>query len=185
MEKKGLSQTKVHIPTPDGIEKVHQQSFLGGWFTGHRSLNAAEILQLHFHFTGLAAAKEFYRSFAQTVDSKEVKQYFERGETMIEKHLKILQSHLAKDELSQIPTWESEIKESTAAPFSEKLMLYKISVLSASATGKYGMAISSVMRKGVGLDLSRMMAEFLQYGEDGLNLMIERGHMDQIPLAKG
>lgn len=184
MEKKGLSHPKLHIPTPDGIEKVHKQSFLGGWFSKNRSLNSAEILQLHFHFTGLAAAKEFYRSFAQTVNSKELKQYFERGGTLVQKHLNILHSHLAKDELPQLPTWESEITDSTSPPFSERLMLFKLSVLGASAAGKYGVAISSVMRKDLSVDLAKMMAEFLQYGEDGLNLMIERGYLDQVPLAK-
>jgi len=184
MEKKGLFHPKVSLPVPSSIEKVERQSFVGNWFSGKRPLNAEEITQVTSNLTNIEVSKEFFRSFIQITSSKQLKEHYKRGEEIAKKHSKILKSLLADHNLPQPPTWESEITESTVNPFSERMMLYKVSVFAASIVGRYGTAVSTSMRKDVGVDFYRLMAEFAVYGEDTLNLMIEEGFLDQTPLAK-
>ncbi|WP_170287628.1 DUF3231 family protein [Aquibacillus halophilus] len=184
MEKKGLFHPKIHLPIPVSVDKVHKKSYMGGWLAGRRPLNAGEIMHLVTNIRNIEVEREFLTSFVQVNTSKVLIDHFKRGEQLAEKHLKVFQSLLAKDNLPQFPTLENEITDSTDSPFSERMMLYKIAVFASSTIARYGTAISTIMRKDVGVDFSRLMAELSLYGEDTLELMIELGYLDQIPLAK-
>lgn len=185
MVKKGLHHPKIHIPIPDKIEKVEKQSFLAtGWFSERRPLNVSEINQIEFNYRGSEMQREFLRSFAKLSPTKELSAHFERGAEMLQKHLEVFQSLLSDHDLPQIPTWEGELINTTVSPFSDRLMLYKMSVLTASRSARYGTALSLMQRKDLGVHFMRLMTETLRYGEDCANLMIKYGFMNQLPLAK-
>ncbi|MFB4169578.1 DUF3231 family protein [Virgibacillus sp. JSM 102003] len=184
MEKKGLFEPKIHLPVPGNIEKVQKQSFAGNWLTGRRPLNAVEITQIKSNFINMELMHEFFRSFIQICSSTKLREHLIRGQEITEKHMDIFQSLLTADELPNLPTWESEITDSTVSPFSERLMLYKISVFVSSTISRYGTALGTIMRKDIGVEFSRLLAEISLYGEDTLNLMIEFGYLDQLPLAR-
>lgn len=103
---------------------------------------------------------------------------------MYQKQLEIFQSLLSENGLPKLPTWENEITGTTVAPFSERLMLYKTTLLTSANASRYGVAMSTMMRKDLGVHFMRLLTEVLQYAEDGANLMIKNGFMDQLPLAK-
>ncbi|WLD92606.1 DUF3231 family protein [Alkalihalobacillus sp. AL-G] len=184
MIKKGLQHPEVHIPTTNHIGKVSKQSYLAGWFADRRPINTMEISQLVHNLKSTEVHKTFLKIFSQITSSNELRKHFERGVEMFQKHLDIFQSVLTENDLPKLPTWESELTDTTVSPFSDRLMLYKMTLLTSAAAGRYGSALSSVQRKDLGTHFMRIMAETLQYGEDSLNLMIERGFMDQMPMAK-
>lgn len=184
MERKGLFLPKIYLPIPGSIEKVHKQSFAGGWLAGRRPLNSQEIMEIVSLYRNLEVEREFLRAFIQITTSKKLAENFKRGEQMAKKQMAVLQKLLTEDDLPQQPTWESEVTDSKVAPFSERLMLFKISVFASSTVGRYGRAIATTMRKDVGVELTRLMGEIALYGEDTLNLMIELGFLDQLPLSK-
>ena len=62
-------------------------------------------------------------------------------------------------------------------------MLYKISLLTASSVGRYGTALSTAMRRDIGVDYLRLMTELLKYGEDTIKLMIDYQYLEQMPMA--
>lgn len=182
--KKGLHHPEIHIPTPNDAEKVSNQSFLAGWFAERRPINSAEIGQLVYNFKATEVNKTFMKSFAQVTPSKQLNKNFERGVEILQKHIDIFQSILTENDLPKLPTWESELTDTNVSPFSDRLMLYKMTLLTSATSGRYGSALSAVQRRDLGLHYSRLMAETLQYAEDNVNLMIENGFMDQFPLAK-
>lgn len=184
MIKKGLHHPEVHIPTPNHVEKVSKQTFLAGWFADRRPINAIEINQLVYNFKSTEFHKTFTKAFAQITPSNELKKHFQRGTEIFQKHLEIFQSILTENDLPKLPTWESELTDTTVSPFSDRLMLYKMTLLTPAAAGRYGTALSSLQRKDLGAHFMRLMAETLQYGEDSVNLMIEHRFMDQLPMAK-
>jgi len=181
---RGLHHPEIHIPTPTHVEKVSKQSYLAGWFADRRLINSQEIAQLAYNFKSIEMHKTFSKVMSQITPSKEVKNHFLRGIAMYQKHLDIFQSILTANDLPKIPTWESELTDTTVSPFSDRLMMFKMTMLTAAASGRYGLALSSVQRKDLGTHFMRLMAETLQYGEDSVNQMIERGFMDQLPMAK-
>ncbi|MFD1040461.1 DUF3231 family protein [Virgibacillus byunsanensis] len=184
MEQRGLFHPKISVPVPESIGKVRKQSFVGGWLSGDRPLNTAEITQLVTNHRNLELQHEFLRSFAQVTSSKELKEHYKRGEKIAKKQMGIFQSLLQAYNLPNFPTWENEITDSTVAPFSERIMLYKLSVFVAATVSRYGTSLGTIMRKDIGVDFSRLMAETALYGEDTLNLMIKYGFLDEFPMAK-
>ena len=184
MIKKGLHHPEIHIPTPELVEKVSKQNFLAGWFTERRPLTSYEITQLVANIRINEVTKEFMRGFAQVTRSNEFKNHFHRGAEIRQKHIEIFQSILFANELPQLPTWESEVTDTTVPPFSDRLMLFKMTLLTGATAGHYGVSLSSVLRKDIGAHYTRLMAEELLYGEDCVNLMIEHQFLDQLPMAK-
>lgn len=184
MVKKGLLHPKLHVPRPERVDKIDKQSFIAGWFTDRRPLNVLEIGQLEFCFKVTEHQKEFLKSFAQTSQSKELRDHFQRGAEILQKHLEIFQNTLSENDLPHLPTWESEITDSTVAPFSDRLMLFKMTFLTENISVNYGVALSTMMRRDLGLHFIRLRTELLKYGEDSLNLMIKNEYLDQLPMAK-
>ena len=184
MMKKGLYHPKLHVPKLERVDKIDKQSFLAGWFTERRPLNVQEISQLEFCFKAAEHQKEFLKSFAQTTQSKELRNHFQRGKEILQKHLEIFQDILSENDLPHLPTWESEITDSTVAPFSDRLMLFKMMLLTGTLSVRYGTALSNMMRRDLGLHFIRLRTELLKYEEDTLNLMIKNEYLDQLPMAK-
>jgi hypothetical protein len=77
-----------------------------------------------------------------------LEQHFLRGAEIMDKHLQIFQSRLSESDLPQLPTWESEITDSALSPFSERLLLFKSAIILSATSSRYGVALSTVMRKG-------------------------------------
>lgn len=184
MMKKGLHHPKLHVPKPERVDKVDKQSFLAGWFTDRRPLNVQEISHLASCFKATEHHKEFLKSFVQTTQSKELRHYFQRGAEILQKHIEVFQRLLSENDLPHLPTWESEILDSTISPFSERLMLFKMTLLTETVSIRYGTALTNMMRRDLGLHFMRLKTELLKYGEDSLNLMIKNEFLDELPMAK-
>jgi len=184
IHKKGLDHPEMHIPVPERIEKVETESFLGSVFTGTRPLSAAELFHLIANFRSTAVVAMFCRSFAQISTSNKFREHYKRGEELFNHQLEVFQANLTENGLPKMPTLEGGINETDVSPFSERLMMFKMAILTAATAGRYGVALSTVMRKDIGVDFMRLLNETLLYGKANIDLMIENGYLDQHPLAK-
>src|SRR5699024_9578937 len=100
------------------------------------------------------------------------------------KHLEVFSSILSNNYLSEgTLNLTSEVTDSTVSPFSDKLMLYHITALIASGVGQYGASMSVSPRRDLGEKYARLSAEIALYAEDGANIMINKGWMEQPPKA--
>ncbi len=77
--------------------------------------------------------------------------------------------------------WDSAITQSIDAPFSDKLMMFQTNSLNVIGVAGYGAAIGASLRKDLGGHYTRLVAEILQYANDGVKLMIENRWMEQPP----
>nr|WP_255348671.1 DUF3231 family protein [Paenisporosarcina sp. TG20] len=114
----------------------------------------------------------------------ELTNHFQRGVDKNQMQIDVLLSILLENDLPQLPSWESEVTDSKVSPFSDKLLLFKATLLSSATAGQYGANLASVFRKDLGAHYTRVIAEELLYGEDSVNLMIKHQFSDQLPLAK-
>ncbi|WP_129692490.1 DUF3231 family protein, partial [Gottfriedia acidiceleris] len=80
-------------------------------------------------------------------------------------------------------SWQSMITNSTSMTFSDKYMLYQIQLSTQLTLSYYGSALSVNSRKDLGLKYLRLILELLQFAEDGANLMIKNGWLEQPPIA--
>ncbi|MDV2581974.1 DUF3231 family protein [Alkalibacillus haloalkaliphilus] len=183
MVKRGLHQPVIHIPKSDEVERAQTKKILGRFIGEKRPLSAPEVLQIQNNFMATEVLKEILRSFSKT-ETPEIREHFERGKDMCSKHLEMMQAKFEKEELPQMPTWEAEVDTEGLPHFSDRLMLFKVSLMVGATGGRYGVTATATLRKDIGSTFSKMMGEVVLYAEDAAALMIKYNMFDEPPLVK-
>lgn len=180
---KGLYLKAAAIPIPDKVEFIHKQNFLNGWFGERRPLSATEIMHLYNNIQRNGIGKALLLGFAQTAGLQQVRDYMMRGAKIANKVVELTSHILSEENVTESATWDSEVLKSTTPPFSDKLMMFQVSLLTGISLGYYGAALGTVQRRDLASKFMRIMTEALQYAEDGANIMIEHGWLEQTPLT--
>ncbi|MDR4945839.1 DUF3231 family protein [Neobacillus cucumis] len=183
MLSKGLFTRPPIITPPDSIDFVKHQSFLTGWLGDRRPLNAIEIGDITFNVLKMHLHAALKVGFIQVAQSKEVRQHFKRGLDIANKHIQIFESVFKADKLNPPISWQSMITNSTSMTFSDKYMMYQIQLSTQLTLSYYGSALSVNSRRDLGAHYLRLILELLQFAEDGANLMIKNGWLEQPPTA--
>ncbi|RVT57219.1 DUF3231 family protein [Niallia taxi] len=184
MLKKGIYSKPPRINTPNEIDFVNNQRYLSGWFGKKRPLSAVEISGISFNMVKIIVKVVLELGFAQVCQTKEIKGYFQRGKKVCEKQFGTLSSILTIGGLASPASWVSEVTNSTIPPFSDKLMLNHIVVLISAAVGYYGAGVSVSQRRDLAFKYTKLMTEVGLYAEDGAELLIKNGWLEQPPLAE-
>ncbi|WP_026562716.1 DUF3231 family protein [Bacillus sp. J37] len=180
---KGLEVRSPYIPYLQEVDMVERQNFLAGWWGKQRPLTAPEITHLYSNIQTNYMGTAVITGFAQVVNSKEIRDYFRRGKEIGMKQIKVFSKYLQENNLPVPVTWDPLVQDITESPFSDKLMLYQISMMTAAGMGNYGTAISASPRRDIGADYVRLQGEVGLYAEDGLNLQIKNAWMERPPHA--
>jgi hypothetical protein len=181
---KGLYIRAPYISPPKQVEFVQKQNFLGNWFNEpDRPLLAVEISNLYGNVQTNALGKALVIGFSQVAQTKEVREHMVRAKEITVKHMEIFHNFLSKSDLPTPMTWDGDVTDSTVPPFSDKLMLFHVSILNAVGLSDYGDALGTSVRLDVSTSYARLMAEVGKFGEDGANIMINKGWMEQPPQA--
>ncbi|MGG1678461.1 DUF3231 family protein [Neobacillus sp. NRS-1170] len=183
MLSKGLFVRPPVISPPESIDFVKHQSFLTGWLGDRRPLNAIEIGDITFNMLKMHLHAALKVGFIQVAQSKEIRQYFMRGLDIANKHIKIFESVFKEDKLNSPVSWQSMITSSTSMTFSDKYMMYQILLSTQLTLSFYGSALSVNSRRDLGAHYIRLILELLQFADDGANLMIKNGWLEQPPTA--
>jgi hypothetical protein len=178
---KGLYFRSAAIPIPKKVDFVQKQGYLTGWFGERRPLNAAEIMNLYNDLQRNGIGKALLLGFAQTAGLKEIRNHMVRGAKIANKVVELISHTLSEENITESATWDSEVLNSTTPPFSDKLMMFQVSLLTGASSGYYGMALGTAARHDIGTKYMRFLTEGLQYAEDGANIIIEHGWMEQPP----
>jgi hypothetical protein len=182
--KKGILIRPPVIPKHDEVDFVKKQNFLTGYIGNRRPLLGLEIANLHYNAERNSLGVAVIIGFSQVAKEKEIRKFFERGRDISRKHLKIFNAALEEDYLSGVPTQGQEVTDSTIPPFSDRLMMYHISSLTASAIGQYGISMAASPRHDLGVLYERLKLEIIHFSEDGANIMINYGWIEQPPIAR-
>lgn len=178
---KGLYSRAASIPIPDKVEFIEKQGYLTGWFGERRPMTSLEIMHFFNNMQRNSIGKTLLLGFAQTARLQEVRNYMARGSQIASKVVEFMAHILAEENISKSPTLDSEVLKSTTPPFSDKLMMFQVSMLSGMSLGYYGVALGTVTRRDLGSKFMRITAEAVQYAEDGANILIEHGWMEKPP----
>jgi hypothetical protein len=180
---KGLAVRPPSVPYPQKLEFVHKQSFMLEGLGRRESLTGAEVTHLHANIQTNRLGTAMALAFSQVAESDKVRKYILRGKEIALKHIKVFSSYLEKRSLPVPMSIDQEITDSTESPFSDKLMMYHYGLMIYDGVGNYGVAISESQRSDLVVDYSRLSAEILKFSEDGVNLMIAEGWLEQPPLT--
>ncbi|WML58783.1 DUF3231 family protein [Neobacillus sp. PS2-9] len=179
--KKGAFVRSPTIAPMEKAEYLQSESFLSGLMGKHRPLTAIELAHISKNTETNSIGRTFVAGFSQTAKSPEVRKFMERGTEIASKHETVFRQILVEDGVPMPSTWDSTISQSIDAPFSDKLMMFQTSSLTAISVAGYGAAIGASLRKDLGGHYTRLVTEILQYANDGIKLMIENRWMEQPP----
>lgn len=178
---KGVSIRSPMMVYPEKAEYVKKAHFLEGIVGQKRPLLATEIAHIATNNEVNGVGGTFLMGLSQTAAEKNVREYFVRGKNIAQKHSEVFNSTLTADNVAGPNTWDSTVGETTIAPFSDKLMMFITSTLSAIGISNYGNSMAASMRSDLVTMYARLMAEQAKYAEDGANIMISHGWLEQPP----
>ena len=179
---KGLLERAPNIPIPDRVEYVHDvQSFYKGLIGQKRPLNALEIGHIAQIIISRSIQNALILGFGQVVKSQKIKDYLSRGKKITDKQMKVLSSLFTDEDLPIPITYQSQVTDSTESPFTDKLILFHLSVFIAHSVTELGYATANCARLDLVVTCARLVAELTDYVKDGLDLSIENGWLERIP----
>ena len=182
MLEKGIYDRPPKIPYPKTVQFVQDQQTIYNTFMGKKSpLNALELGEIFYVIERNYIGIVLLIGLIQVMQDKEIKDYLEQGKKLAEKQVDLFNKVLKKeDHLGNIPI-SMEVTDSNVSPFSDKLILFLITAT--SATGLYLLAysMSTSFRKDIAMYYSTIMLDVAKFGEDGLEILIKRGWMEQPP----
>ncbi|MBM7552093.1 DUF3231 family protein [Thalassobacillus pellis] len=171
------------IPPPQKVDFVKKQSYLKGFMGETRPLHALEITHLYDNIDNNITSKALLIAFSQTAVDKRIKNYFIRGKKITDKHIEVNTQKLNDDNLPAPSLLDHLVTTSITPPYSDKLMLaHKIDMFSMKVRS-YGNAISLNGRRDLGAMYGKFLGDLGAYVEDGANIMIDHGWMEQPPQA--
>nr|WP_263327034.1 DUF3231 family protein [Neobacillus sp. Marseille-Q6967] len=180
---KGLATRPPQIPKPRQLEFIQKQSFLFDFIGNHRPLTGLEVTNLYANIQTNLLGEVIATAFAQVASSTKVREYMMKGKNIAKKHINVLGSYLEQIDLPVPMSHDHEITDETEAPFSDKLMMFHFNLMTYAGLGNYGVALSQSQKSDLITDYSRLQAETLAYSEDGANIMINEGWLEQPPMA--
>lgn len=178
---KGIYIRPPYINTFKEQDVVEKQNFLQGFLGERRILLADEIEQLFLSYWNNTIGAALLTGFKQVARSGQVRAYMARGANIAKKHVEIFTTIMGKEDIPVTSHAGEFVTDSTTPPFSDRLMMYHVVVLSGIGVGNYAMAMVSSMRHDLSATFVRLIGEAANYVEDGLNIMIENGWFEEPP----
>ncbi|MCM3690692.1 DUF3231 family protein [Neobacillus niacini] len=180
---KGLYSRPAVLTPAENIDFIKHQSFLTGWFGEKRPLTGIEIGDITFNMNKMNMHVALKVGFSQVAASKKVRQFINRGMEISNKHIAAFGKIFREEMLNSPMSWQSHVTSSTTSPFSDKWLMYQVQLSSQIAIAFYGTALSVTSRADIAEKYIVMISELVRYAEDGANLMIENGWMEEPPKA--
>lgn len=178
---KGLLLKSPYIVIPDRVEHVYDKNYYGSLIGSKRPLNALEINYIFDnHFSNLIL-KTMNLGMGQVVTDEKVNKYLSWGKKIIDKQVKRLRSLLEEEELPSPTTHDFEVTRSKESPFSDKLIMFHITTVTAFSILEYGIGLTNTARKDVAATFARSIVELIHFAKDGTDIMIERGWLEKPP----
>lgn len=180
---KGVYIRAPYIPPAEKIEFVEDSSYLGSLFGNKRLLNVIEISNLFTNLQANIIGEALMTAFSQIVSTEAVREYLLRGKEIATKHASLFATSLRDCDLPAPSPINTMITTSTASPFSDKLILFHVTVMIAAGIANYGLAMSTSQRMDLTIDYARLLTEIGLYAKDGANLMIANKWLEEPPQA--
>lgn len=184
MLSKGIYDRPPKIPYPDKVEFVEKQhSLIASWFGENTPLSAFELGEIFYAIERNYIGMLLLMGFIQVVKDKHIREYLIKGKDLSQKQIDTFNEILKKeDHLGTIPL-SMEVTSSTVSPFSDRLMMFLVSITTSSGIFLLAYSISVSMRKDLITDYSLFMTEIMKYSGEGVKMLIDRGWMEKPPQA--
>lgn len=180
---KGLLPRAPYVAVEEGVEFVNEKSYLSGsnLFNEKRALNTVEIAHLFHAIETNLIGMQVINGFSQCAKEKETSQYFAKGGELAKEIATSLGDIILKND-TQLPGLSGgNVTTSTIAPFSDKIMMYCISLFCSFSLGGNSLGTAFSLRNDLPAKFSIVMKDVFEYAHEGAKLMIKYGWMEEPP----
>ncbi|MCA1054985.1 DUF3231 family protein [Rossellomorea aquimaris] len=180
---KGLLSRAPFVPMPKTAEFIKSTSYLGGLtpISKTRHLNTVEISNLFHGIESNITGIIMVRGFAQVAQEKDAREFFERGSKIAKDIVDDLSEIMRKSKL-QIPIGTNgNVSDSKTSPFSDKLMMYCVSLFCSFSVGSGSIGTAFSLRNDLPAKMMLILEDIFNYGHDGAKIMIKHGWMEEPP----
>lgn len=177
----GIAIRAPRVEVNKDVQYVKSQSFITDWFGEKRSLLTIEITHIFSIVFANLVGRAITTAFGQVSKDKKVSDYFFEGQNIATKYIYELTGLLTNEGIPIPSTSDSFVTKSTVSPFSEKLMMNHLAVLSSSSITSFGMAMANTMRIDLETTYIKYTFQIMKYSKQGANIMIDNGWLQQSP----
>jgi len=182
LAKKGIVIKPPYTPVPDRVNYItDKNNYYGGLFGKKRPINILELSHVFERLETKNAEKAILLGFVQIAKDKKVKAYFSKGNEILDQEIDRWSSILKDEDLSSSMHWTSEVTDSTESPFSDRLMLFLVMFSITYSITANGFALGNCNRTDIVSSFSKASLDLGVYDKEGLDLMIEKGWLEEIP----
>ncbi|MDR4889803.1 DUF3231 family protein [Fredinandcohnia sp. QZ13] len=182
---KGMLVRPPYVTMPHSVEFVKDTNYLGGLainpFNEKRTLNTVEVAHIHHSIESNITGMQMIIGFAQCAKNEEVKNFFNEGAELSKNIIKQLSETLLQSGIQSPETSGGHATRSTVAPFSDKLMMYCISVFCSFGLGGNSLGTAFSLRNDISAKMSIFMKDIFEYAHKGAKIMIKNGWMEEPP----
>ncbi|MFD2655834.1 DUF3231 family protein [Gracilibacillus thailandensis] len=183
---KGVNARHPYIEVPKETNYVDSKKYMSGLnpLTQKRPLNAIEISHLYMNIETNTIGLKLCLSFAQTSPTKEVQDFMLRAKKVSQKHIKVFTDTLLENDMDVPEVPDLAISDSTTKTFSDKLIMFHMSLLMSAGIGNYATAAAASQRSDLMVDYERLSLEVSKLAKSGADIMIENNWLEQPPRTK-
>jgi hypothetical protein len=180
---KGIYEKSPYFSTPKQAEYIKNFSYVMDVFGKQRPLNTIESGNLFFNLKKTNIQKGLMLGFSKVCQSDEIRRFMEKGMQVTTKHIGLFSSLLMENNLHVPKTLDSEVTDSTIAPFSDKLMLFHAGTLFNMAVSYYSYAAVTSLRADLIVHCETAIARDLKILAQFGQLMIKNHWQEEPPIA--
>jgi len=183
---KGVNARHPYIEVPKETDYVDSKKYYSGLnpFASKRPLNAVEISHLYLNTMTNSIGAKLCLAFSQTSPLKEVQDFMIRSKEVSQKHIKVFVDALLNDNIEAPHVPDVAVSNSTTQAFSDKLMMFHMSLLMAAGIGNYATAGAASQRSDLMLNYERLSLEVTRLAKSGADIMIQHNWLEQPPGTK-
>ncbi|WP_421377886.1 DUF3231 family protein [Bacillus salacetis] len=179
----GHFQRDPYFYPEENPEFITSKSFSEGILGKDRRLAATEIISLSLNLKKAIMSKALSISFSQVTQTQDTREFLEYSAKVADKQIQSLAAILRKDNLPVPMSWETEVTNSTEAPFSDKLMMYHMGFLYQTAQTFQGAGLATAMRTDLAFEYEKIILKNLSVTKKWFNIMVKYNWLEQPPLA--
>ncbi|MGP4071206.1 DUF3231 family protein [Piscibacillus sp. B03] len=180
---KGLLPRSPYTQIPKSVEFVQDTSYLSGFnpMKEKRPLNTVEVAHLFHTIESNVIGMMLILGFSQVASKKDTKRYFEEGVGISKQVIKTVSDILLESNIHVPQTSGGNVTSSTSTPFSDKLMMYCVSLFCRFAIGGSSLGTAFSQRNDLVKDITKTLQDIFTYAHKGAKLMINNGWMEEPP----
>jgi hypothetical protein len=181
--KKGVFAKPPIVAMPKQVEFIEDKNYMSGFnlFSQKRMLNTIEVGYLHESLEFNVFFMKLLTGFAQVAKDSAIKKYFTEGMELAKKNIEKIINVLLQSNIQPSSTWAGEVTESTNTPFSDKLMMFVVSLLTTTPLGYSALGTSFSFRFDLPILLTIIAKDLFTYAKDGAKLMIKHKWLEEPP----